>query len=158
MLSERLTASWGSTQMVSRGRLLNILDHPGFIAESSDHWLGYANYDVERGAMEITVLEAIATGRGVGGALLAASIGVARELALSRVWLITTNDNTPALRFYQRRGFTIVALHREAVTEARRTLKPEIPMTGQDGIPLRDEIELELPRPDWDDFVARYGW
>jgi hypothetical protein len=25
-----------------------------------------------------------------------------------------------------------------------RQLKPEIPLTGNDGIPLRDEIELEM--------------
>jgi hypothetical protein len=32
----------------------------------------------------------------------------------------------------------------DATTEARRTLKPEIPLTGEYGIPLRDELELEL--------------
>jgi hypothetical protein len=57
--------------------------------------------------------------------------------------LITTNDNTHALRFYQRRGLQLAALHRNAIEESRR-LKPEIPQHGADGIPLRDELELEL--------------
>ncbi|MEM6284414.1 MAG: GNAT family N-acetyltransferase, partial [Chloroflexota bacterium] len=58
-------------------------------------------------------------------------------------WLITSNDNTPALRYWQKRGFEIIAVHRDAITEARR-LKPEIPLVGMDDIPIRDEIELEM--------------
>jgi hypothetical protein len=49
-----------------------------------------------------------------------------------------------ALRFYQKRGFSLAAVHRNAVDEARRKLKPEIPIIGLDGIPIRDEIELEM--------------
>jgi hypothetical protein len=55
----------------------------------------------------------------------------------------TTNDNLNALRFYQKRGFVLVSVHRNAVIKSRQ-LKPEIPLTGNDGIPLRDEIELEM--------------
>jgi hypothetical protein len=54
-----------------------------------------------------------------------------------------TNDNTTALRFYQRRGFDLVAVHRGAVTRARAELKPGIPLEV-DGIPIRPEIELEI--------------
>jgi RimJ/RimL family protein N-acetyltransferase len=67
----------------------------------------------------------------------------AKEAGASRVWLITTNDNTDALRFYQKAGFRIVAVHQDAVALARR-IKPEIPIMGENGIPIRDEIELEL--------------
>jgi ribosomal protein S18 acetylase RimI-like enzyme len=61
-----------------------------------------------------------------------------------RLWLVTTNDNTAALRFYQKRGFVIAGVHRNAIVEARR-LKPEIPLVGRNGIAIRDEIELEQP-------------
>ena len=66
-----------------------------------------------------------------------------RERGVGRVWLITTNDNVRALRFYQRYGFDRVALHRNAV-DAARTLKPQIPRVGLDGIPVRHELELEV--------------
>jgi ribosomal protein S18 acetylase RimI-like enzyme len=59
-----------------------------------------------------------------------------------RVWLITTNDNLEALGFYQKRGFVLAALHRNAMAETRR-FKPNIPLIGMGGIPLRDELELE---------------
>ena len=68
---------------------------------------------------------------------------IAGDAGCRRLWLITTNDNLPALGFYQKRGWRLVALHRDALDESRR-LKPEIPLLGIDGIPLRDEIELEL--------------
>ena len=54
-----------------------------------------------------------------------------------------SNDNPPALRFYQKRGFALVAVHANAV-ERSRQIKPEIPLIGRGGIPIRDEIELEL--------------
>ena len=68
---------------------------------------------------------------------------VAREAGCKRLWLITTNDNLHALRFYQKRGFRLVAVHRSAV-DAARQLKPRISLIGNDQIPLPDEIELEM--------------
>jgi pimeloyl-ACP methyl ester carboxylesterase len=63
------------------------------------------------------------------------------------IWVVTTNDNTDALRFYQRVGFRLREARVGAVDEARRTLKPSIPRAGRHGIPLRDEIELVLLPP-----------
>ena len=69
---------------------------------------------------------------------------LAASLQLRRIWLITTNDNTDALRFYQRRGLRLARLHRGAADRSRATLKPTIPEIGDHGIPLHDELELEL--------------
>ena len=63
--------------------------------------------------------------------------------AFAGLRVTTTNDNTRALRFYQRAGFRLTALHPDAVDEARK-IKPGIPGTGEDGIPIRDEIELTM--------------
>ena len=78
-------------------------------------------------------------------ALIAAVKDIAGRAGCTRLWVITTNDNVDALRFYQRRGFTLAALHAGAVDESRARLKPEIPVFGDHGIPLRDELELEQP-------------
>ena len=61
-----------------------------------------------------------------------------------RLWLITTNDNVDALRFYQRRGYRLARVDAGAVDRSRAALKPAIPEIGAHGIPLRDELELEL--------------
>jgi GNAT superfamily N-acetyltransferase len=90
----------------------------------------------------LTSLNAVAAGKGVGSALLAAVENAVRAAGACRLWLITTNDNVDALRFYQRRGFRLTRLHAGAVDEARR-LKPTIPAIGEYGIPIHDEIVLE---------------
>jgi len=81
--------------------------------------------------------------QGIGSRLIERVVEVARRRKLRRVWLITTNDNVDALRFYQKRGFALVAVYPRAV-ERSRLVKPEISLSGNDGIPIRDEIELEL--------------
>ena len=77
-------------------------------------------------------------------ALLDAVLDRASVAGAHRVWLVTTNDNVDALRFYQRRGMRLVRLWPDAVTQARKLLKPEIPLIGAEGIPIRDELELEI--------------
>jgi len=144
--------------MASRGWLMDILDLPGFVAEEDGAWLGYAAYDLRDGQMEMAVLESTAPSGGVAGGLVAACVSAATAGGADRLWLVTTNHNTAALRWYQRRGFVLSALHRDAVSEARRTIKREIPERGNDDIPIRDELELELPRADWQDFVERHAW
>jgi len=144
--------------MDTRGRLVDVLELPGFIAENDGIWIGYLSYENRVGNIEVIALEALVKGQGVGSALLARCVQAALAEDARRVWLLTSNDNTAALRFYQRRGFVLVAVHRDALTRARETLKPEIPLVGMDAIPLRDEIELELPRSIWLDFIERYSW
>lgn len=82
--------------------------------------------------------------RGIGSALVEVVKRAAVSSGCRRLWLITTNDNMKALKYYQKRGFLLVAVHRNALEQARK-LKPQIAVIGIDGIPLRDEIELEMP-------------
>ena len=67
--------------------------------------------------------------RGVGTALLNALLRAVSRC--DRIWLVTTNDNLEALRFYQRRGFVLSALRPGAVEEARKQLKPQISTVGE---------------------------
>jgi ribosomal protein S18 acetylase RimI-like enzyme len=144
--------------MSTRGRVFDVAESPGYIATDDGKWLGYVAYEMHGTNMEVAVLESSEERQGVASALLAACVSVALSSAAERFWLITTNDNIDALRFYQRRGFVLIAVHRDAVTKARDTVKPELPLVGFHDIPLRDEIELELPRASWHDFVERHAW
>jgi GNAT superfamily N-acetyltransferase len=111
-----------------------------------DDPVGIATYRVEGDECELVTLDALVQRRGVGSALLERVAAEARSRSCRRLWLITTNDNLNALGFYQRRGLRLVALRRDAIAEARK-LKPEISAVGAQGIPIRDEIELELALP-----------
>jgi len=100
-------------------------------------------YIVDRDQCEILTLHTAEQWRGVGTALVGAVERLAAQQGCRRLWLITTNDNLDGLRFYQRRGFRLAALHASAVDDSRARLKPEIPVVGDYGIPLRDELELD---------------
>ena len=67
---------------------------------------------------------------------------IAKQKNYKRLWLITTNDNVDALRFYQKKGYEIKTIHRYAIEESRE-IKPQLPFVGKYGIPIRDEIEME---------------
>jgi GNAT superfamily N-acetyltransferase len=135
----------GSARVARRNQLVDPLDHPVLLAEDDQNGqlLGVLTYVVDRGQCEVLTLHAGQQWRGVGSALLQLVDQVATEQGCRRLWLITTNDNVDALRFYQRRGFRLAALHRGAVDDCRARLKPEIPTVGDYGIPLRDELELD---------------
>jgi GNAT superfamily N-acetyltransferase len=133
---------WGET-VVSRGRVHDASVLPGFVAEEKGERRGLLTYRVDGDDCEVVTIDAFPQGGGAGTALLEAAAAAARDAGCGRLWLTTTNDNLRALRFYQRRGFRLSALHRDALARSRQ-LKPSIPEVGMDGIPLRDELELEL--------------
>jgi ribosomal protein S18 acetylase RimI-like enzyme len=141
--SHALAEAWGTAEIVTRGRIHRADALPGFVAVREGRPVGLITYALDGDACEIVTLNSWMEGLGAGTALVEAVREAAREAGCRRVWLITTNDNVAALRFYQRRGFRLVAVHRGAVDDAR-ALKPAIPLVGEHGIPIHDEIELEL--------------
>ena len=143
-LERQLTRSWGSRQVVSRGRVHDAARLPALVCVADGDIVGLTTFDIRDEQCELVTLDAFTEGRGIGSALLDAVTEVARRQACRRLWLITTNDNLRALRFYQRREMRLVAVHRGAVDEARQ-LKPSIAFVGNHGIPIHDELELELP-------------
>jgi ribosomal protein S18 acetylase RimI-like enzyme len=144
---EELVRNWGATQISSLERWHDADALPGFIATRPDglERLGLITHTPPepRGGCEVITLSSRVEDAGVGTALLEAAVRAAREAGCARVFLTTTNDNLRAIGFYQRRGWSLVAVHRGAVDRARE-VKPTIPLVGMNGIPLRDELELEL--------------
>jgi GNAT superfamily N-acetyltransferase len=141
-----LVEHWHGTVMAMHGELIDASRCPALIAvDAGGARIGLLTYrDDERGR-EVISLNALREGMGVGGALLDAAASGARRAGHQRIWLITTNDNLRALGFYQRRGYDLLAVHHDAVTRTRETVKPRIPLISDDGIPIRHELELARP-------------
>lgn len=133
---------FGGALQARRGELIDVLALPGFVAEENGRPLGLVTYRRAGDACELAFIAAFERHQGIGSQLLEALLGAVCNC--DRIWLVTTNDNLDALRFYQRRGFRLVALRPGAVDESRVSLKPQIGASGDFGIPLRDELELEL--------------
>jgi GNAT superfamily N-acetyltransferase len=145
---ERFLAERHSLRVARLGRLEEAFDHPALVAERDATLAGVLTYVLDGDGCEILTLHAAERFGGTGTALIEAVERLAADAGCARLWLITTNDNVDALRFYQRRGFRLAALHPGAVDDSRARLKPEIPRIGEHGIELRDELELEkVPAP-----------
>jgi 8-oxo-dGTP pyrophosphatase MutT (NUDIX family)/GNAT superfamily N-acetyltransferase len=141
-VNKQIADDWAGPFIVSKGILHDTRIHNGFVALADREVVGYILYNLIDGDCEITVLESIHEGRGIGKALINEVIKIANEEHCSRVWLITTNDNNHAIRFYQRFGFMLRGVYINAMDDAR-ILKPQIPLTGNDGIPIAHEFEFE---------------
>jgi GNAT superfamily N-acetyltransferase len=138
-----LEDSWGET-VIGGGREHRPAVLPALVAEDGGERAGLATYLIEEDECELVTLDALTVGGGIGGALVEAVADTARSAGCARLHLITTNDNLPALRLYQRHGFVIAAVRIDEIEVTRRR-KPQIPATGHAGIPIRDELELERP-------------
>ena len=141
-LAEQAASLWGAGIGIGRGVAHHCRELPGVIGRIGDDRVGVATYHIHDGACGRVTIEAVRPQIGVGSALLKAVEEVATD---KRLWLITTNDNLDAIRFYQRRGFVLVAVHVNAI-ERSRQLKPQIPRVGCFGIEMRDELEFERAR------------
>ena len=138
-----LEQHWPGGAVFSHGRLFHPHREQGFVELRNGKIVGLLTYAVDHGVMRIITLNRTLQGEGIGTALTLMTIDHARQNNVTRIWLTTTNDNLPALRFYQRLGFRIIQVSVGAMDKARK-LKPDIPEVGYSGIPIHDEIVLEL--------------
>ena len=113
-----MSNEFGGPLQARRGELLDVLALPGFIAERDDRTIGLATFRLENDECEIAFIATLERHAGVGTALLNALLPAVSQC--DRIWLVTTNDNLDALRFYQRRGFVLSALRPGAVDQARK--------------------------------------
>ncbi len=140
------TEHWGDDFVVVHGDVFRPEDVEGFIALEQVQWVGLVTYAMQGEGLEVITIDSLREGCGIGSRLLEQVAAEARRAGCKRIFLTTTNDNLHALGFYQKRGFVLSKLRAGALDQSRR-LKPAIPAIGMQGIPLRDEIELEMKLP-----------
>jgi N-acetylglutamate synthase-like GNAT family acetyltransferase len=142
-ISELMEKYWGGEPLVIRAKNYYPSRLDGILALRGEEIIGFLFFDIQDSACEIIVFEVFDKTKGLGTTILEKLKDLAKHKGCKRIFLMTTNDNLDALRFYQRRGFHICAVHIDSVKESRK-MKPGIPMNGEYGIPIRDEIDLEL--------------
>lgn len=138
-----LNRYWASPKIYARDRVIDASGLPGFAAFRDEEPIGLITYLIEGEECEIVTHNSMAGSGGIGSCLLAEVRRVAREHGCKRLWLVATNDNTAALKFYQRRDFDVAAFHRDSMRDAR-ALKNDIPDRGHGDIPIRHQFELEF--------------
>lgn len=133
---------WYSTDMVIRGQIIDMTQVNGIVVYSASKIVGLVTYTISNDICEITSLDSIMKNKGIGTELVNRVIEIARQTLCQKVILVTTNDNINVIRFYQKRGFDMARLYHNAIDISRK-LKPSIPETGDNDIPLKHEIEFE---------------
>ena len=131
---------FGPTSVVAFGEVMDLYQMPALVAVARDDPSGALAYRLLGDALNIVALatDPMWQRSGVGGHLVAEAELLARRLKLGRVIVATTNDNLPALYFYQRRGYRLTDLVAGGLTNRSPQSRP-----GFAGIPVRDEMRLE---------------
>lgn len=133
---------WGSSKMVISSGVYDCSELDGFaVLNIEGEIIGLITYIIRDNECEIISLDSVEEGKGIGTSLVQEVENLAVKKNCKILKLITTNDNLYALKFYQKRGFILSRIINNAVEKARE-IKPEIPLIGNDGIPIRDEIEM----------------
>lgn len=142
-VNQILKEEWNCPPSVSRGRLIDTTSLPGFLFMEGEDIIGVVTYYIEESECEIVTLNSFRENRGIGTALVHSVLEVAKKAHCKRLWLVTTNDDINAIRFYQKKEFELIAVHINAMQMARQQ-KPSIPLIGMDDIPIKHEFEFEI--------------
>ncbi len=138
---------YGRRTVVAFGEPVNLDECPAIVAELKGEVAGALAYRLRPGALHVVALatDPLWQRSGVASQLLAEAEVLAARHGLERLAASASNDNLPALYFYQRHGLTIT----EVVPRALLPHAGSLPGgRGFGGIPVRDEVRLEkeLPR------------
>jgi len=143
LLASFISNNWGSSMSVSKGKTYNTTELPGFKCKNIKQIIGLVTYNISGDDCEIVTLDSKTNNIGLGTRLVDKVIEKAKLNGCKRIWLITTNDNIKAIRFYQKRGFEWIGFYKDSILDSIK-LKPEIPEFGYDNIPIKHEIEFEF--------------
>ncbi len=132
---------WSSDRVIVHNTIYYPEKLDGFFAEYKSKKIGLITYLIDDKKCEVVTLNSLLEKQGVGTTLIKLVINEAVKNKCKNVWLITTNDNFNAICFYMKLGFCLNKVYPDALTESRK-IKPEIPLIGANGIPMRDELEF----------------
>lgn len=127
--------NWGDDEMVVSSGTYQLSDLPGFVAFDEVEIIGVITYIIRNDQIEIISLDSFRENVGIGSHLLKKLEEISEEKDITNISVITTNDNLNALKFYQKRGYSITKVIPNAVEKARKQ-KPSIPQFAENGIPI----------------------
>ncbi|MDD7910188.1 MULTISPECIES: GNAT family N-acetyltransferase [Pseudovibrio] len=144
LVVDLLVRRWTSPDILIEGEMIDASRLPGYLALEDGRLVGLVTLIKRDAEWEILTLDSLQRWGGVGTMLLDAVVDSALAENIPRLMVRTSNDNLDAFRFYQRRGFRLERVVQGAIDEERKQ-KPEIPVTGLHGIPIRDEVVFGRP-------------
>lgn len=143
LVNKFIKSNWYSTYMVIHGEIFDMTLLDGFVVYKNEEIAGLITYFISNNECEIISLDSLIENKGIGTRLIDEVVKVSKNKGCKKLKLITTNDNINAIKFYQKYGFDINCIYKNAVNISRK-LKSSIPEIGNCGIRIKHEIEFLL--------------
>jgi len=141
-IREFIKRFWGEEEQLTFDRNFIVAELPAYVAKSGNTIVGFVSFAEVDEAILIVVLGILPKyqNAGVGKSLIRKVEAKAQKLKKVKLLVATSNDDLPALAFYQSHGFQIYEAKPNIIAEKHGKV-----LKGIGGLPIRDELRLRKP-------------
>lgn len=131
---------WGEEEQLTFDRKFIVTELPTYLAKSGNDIIGFVSFAEVDDAITIVALGILPKyqNAGVGKSLIEKVEAETKRLGKKKLRVSTSNDDLPALAFYQSLGFQIYEVKPNVIAE-----KHGMALKGIGGLPVRDELRLQ---------------
>jgi len=139
-IREFVKGFWGEQEQQTFDKRFIVADLSAYAAKVEDLVVGFVSLAEASGAIIIVALGILPKyqGSGVGRSLIEKVEDEARRLRKKKLLVSTSNNDLPALAFYQSLGFQIYEVKPNVIAEKHGKI-----LKGIGGLPVRDELRLQ---------------
>jgi ribosomal protein S18 acetylase RimI-like enzyme len=139
-LRELVKRLWGEEEQLAFDRRFTVTELPAYVARVNKSFVGFTSFAEVDDAVIVVALGVLPhyQGFGVGSRLIGKVQSEAKKLRKRRMLVSTSNDDLPALAFYQSLGFQIFEVKPNVIAEKHGTIR-----RGIGGLLVRDELRLQ---------------
>ena len=130
---------WGEQEQLTFDRKFVVAELSAYVAKLENNKIGFISFAETDDAIIIVALGVLPQyqGSGVGRSLIEKVEAEAKRMLKKRLLVSTSNDDLPALAFYQSLGFQIYDVKLNIIAEKHGGI-----LEGIGGLPIRDELRL----------------
>ena len=131
---------WGEEKQLTFDVEFNVAEQPGYVAKTGNKFVGFISLSENPDSLIIVALGVRPEyqGSGIGYSLVKKAESEARKKRKKKLLVSTSNDDLPALGFYQSLGFRIFEVIPDVIAK-----KHGMALSGIDGLLIRDELRLQ---------------
>lgn len=131
---------WGEQEQLTFDKRFVVAELPAYAAKVIDQMIGFISFaDLDEAAIIVALgIQPKYQGFGIGKSLIKKVETEAKRLQKKKLLVSTSNDDLPALAFYQSLGFQIYEVKPNVIAEKHGGI-----LKGIGGLPIRDEMRMQ---------------
>jgi ribosomal protein S18 acetylase RimI-like enzyme len=139
-IGEFVRKFWGEEEQLMFDLQFKVTELPAYVAKLRNSIVGFISFAEVRNAIIIATLGVLPQyqGSGLGKGLLEKVEKEAIRTRKKTILVSTSNDNLPALAFYQSAGFQLYEVKPNAIANKHGKI-----ISGISSLPVRDELRLQ---------------